>query len=112
MSAGLQPFLTCPALDWTVLPLGIVQALGTAIATAVTAAVAVVTGDHTTPREAIPTADVTGAAPGGGPIPVTPHDPGPPGIATISHGPAEGIDPIIEVGLNPQGGTPVIDPVL
>ena len=43
---------------------------------------------------------------------MTPHDLGPPGIATISHSPTEGIDPIIEVGLDPQGGTPVINPVL
>ena len=43
---------------------------------------------------------------------MTPHDPGPPGIAAIGHGPAKGIDPIIEVGLNPQGGTPAIDPIL
>ena len=43
---------------------------------------------------------------------MTHHDPGPPGIATIGHGPAEGVDPVIEVGLDPQGGTPVINPIL
>ena len=43
---------------------------------------------------------------------MTYHDPGPPGITAISHGPAKGIDPVTEVGLNPQGGTPVINPVL
>ena len=43
---------------------------------------------------------------------MTPHNPGPPGIATISHGPAEGIDPVTGVGLDPRGGAPVIDPVL
>ena len=104
--------LTCPALDQTVLPLGIVRALGTAAATATTTAAVVVTGDHATPREAIPTADVTGVTPEGGPFPVTHHDPGPLGIATISHGPAECINPITEVDLDPQGGAPAINPVL
>ena len=39
-------------------------------------------------------------------------DPSPPSIAAIGHGPAEGVDPIIEVGLDHQGGTPVINPIL
>ena len=43
---------------------------------------------------------------------MTHHNPGPPGAATISHSPAKGIDTIIEVGLDPQGGTPVINPIL
>ena len=43
---------------------------------------------------------------------MTHRDPGPPGIAAIGHSPTEGADPVIEVGLNPQGGTPVIDPIL
>ena len=112
MSAGLLPFLTHPALDWTVLPLRIVRALGATIATAATAAAAVVTKDHAAPGEAVLTADVTGATPGGDPDPVTHRDPGAPGIAAIGHSPAGGADPIIEVGLDPQGGTPVIDLIL
>ena len=43
---------------------------------------------------------------------MTHNDLGPPGDATIGHGPAEGIDPAIKVGLNPRGGTPVINPIL
>ena len=72
----------------------------------------VVTGDHATPGEAVPAADVAGVAPEGGPIPVTHHDPGPPDAAAIGHDPIEGIDPTTEVGLNPRGGKPVIDPIL
>ena len=89
----------------------IVWTLGTAIATAVTAEAAVVTGDHAAPREAAPgeaapTAVITGAAPEGGPVPVTHHDPSPPGTAAIDHSPAKGIDPITEVGLDPQSLIP------
>ena len=40
------------------------------------------------------------------------HDLGPPGTAAIDHSPIEGVDPITEVGLDLQGGTPVINPVL
>ena len=43
---------------------------------------------------------------------MTHHDPGPSGDAVIGHDPAEGIDPATKVGLDPQGGPPVIDPVL
>ena len=43
---------------------------------------------------------------------MTHHDPSPPGTATIDHGPAEGVNPVTEIGLNPQGGTSVIDPIL
>ena len=43
---------------------------------------------------------------------MTHHDPSPPGTAAIDHGPTKGVDPITAVGLNPQGGTPVIDPLL
>ena len=100
------------ALDQTVPLLGIAWALDTVTATAITTAAAVVTRDHATPGEAIPTADVTGVTPEGGPVPVTHHDPGPPGDAAISHGPTEGINPTTKVGLNPRGGTPVIDPIL
>ena len=82
---GLQPFLTHPALDQTILPFGIIRALGAAIATATTAAAAVVTRDHTAPREAVPAADVAGAIPGGDPDLRTHRDPGPPGIAAIDH---------------------------
>ena len=112
MSAILLPFLTHPAPNWAILPLGIVRALDATIATAATAAAAVVTKDHAIPGEAIPAADVAGAAPGGDPDPTTHRDPGPPGITTIGHGPTRGADPVIEVGLNPLGGTPVIDPIL
>ena len=80
------------------------------MATAATAAAAVVTEDHTAPGEAVPTADV--AAPGGDPDLVTHRNPDPPGIAIIGRGPAKGADPITEVGLDPPGGTPVIDPIL
>ena len=43
---------------------------------------------------------------------MTPRDPSPPSVAAIGHGPAEGTDPVIGVGLDPLGGTPVIDPIL
>ena len=112
MSASLRLPLTHHALDQTVLPLGIIQALGAVTATATTAAAVVVTRDHTTPGEAIPAADIAGVTPEGGPLPMTHHDPGPPSITAISHGPTEGVNPVIEVGLNHQGGTPVINPIL
>ena len=101
-----------PALERTILALGIIQAPGAITATAITAAAAVVTGDHATPGEAIPTADVTGVTQEGGPVPMTHHNPGPPGNTAIGHAPAEGIDPTTEVGLNSQGGAPVINPIL
>ena len=101
MSAGVLPFPTHPALDQTVLPLGIIQALGTTIAIAATAAAAVVTEDHTTPGEAVPAADIAGAAPGGDPGPVIHRDPGPSGVAAINHSTAGGADPIIKAGLDP-----------
>ena len=84
MSTGLQSFLTRPALDQTILPLGIIRAPAAIVAAVVAAAV--VTGDHA--------------------------DPSPPGIAAIDHGPVKGINPVTKVGLDPQGGPPVIDPVL
>ena len=105
-----MPFQTHPVLDWTVLLLMTVWALNAAIA--ITTAAAVVIEVHTTPGEAIPTADVAEAAPGGDPGPVIHHGPGPPDIAAIDHSPAGGVDPVIEVGLNLLGGTQVIDPTL
>ena len=111
MSAGLQSFLACLALDWTVLPLRIVRALGAVVATAITTA-AVVTRDHGAPREAIPAAGITGATAEEGPVPMTHHGPGPPSTTAIGRGPAEGVDPITEAGPDPQGGIPVINPIL
>ena len=112
MSAGLLPFLTHPALHQTILPLGTVRALDTAIAIATTAAAAVVTEVHDAPKEAVPAADVAGAAPGGDPGPTIHRGPTLPGIAAIDHGPTRGANPIIKAGLNPQGGIPVIDLIL
>ena len=100
------------ALDRTVPLLGITWALDAITAAAITTAAAVVTRDHATPGEAVPTADVAGVAPEGGPIPVTHHNHGPLDDAAIGHGPAKGIDPAIKAGLDPQEGTPVIDPIL
>ena len=102
----------CLALGRTIPPLEIAWALDAVAATAITAAAVVVTRDHTAPGEAVPAAGITGVTPEGGPVPMTHHDPGPPDDAAISHNPAEGIDPATEVGLNPRGGTPVINPVL
>ena len=87
-----------------------IQVLDTATAVATTAAA--VTEAHAAPREAVPTADITGATPQGGLVLMIHHDSGPPGVAAISHGPAKCTDPITEAGLDPQGGTPVIDPIL
>ena len=87
-----------------------IQALDAAIAA--TAAAAVVSEVHAALREAVPTADIAGAAPGGDPGPTIHHGPGLPGIAAIDHGPAEGTDPIIEAGLDLLGGTQVINPIL
>ena len=112
MSASLQLLLTCPALGRTIVPLGITQALDAVTATAITAAAVVVTGDHTTPREAIPTADVAGVTTEEGPIPVTHHDHSPLNDNAIGHNPTEGIDPTIKAGLDPQEDAPVINPVL
>ena len=53
----------CPAFNRTALPLGIVWVPDAVTATAVTAAAAVVTRDHATPREAVPAADIVGVAP-------------------------------------------------
>ena len=100
------------ALGRTVPPLMITWALDAVAATAITAAAAVVTGDHAIPEEVIPAADVTGVTPGGGLVPVTHHDHGPLDNITITHDPAEGIDPTTEVGLDPREEAPVVDPVL
>ena len=96
------------ALDRTVPLLRIAQAPDTAAA--ITAAV--VTRDHTAPREAVLTADIAGVTPEGGPIHTTHHDHGPLDDDAIGHDSAEGIDPAIEVGLNPREDALVIDPVL
>ena len=91
----------CLTLDRTIPLLGIALAPDAIAAAAVTAAAAVVTGDH-----AAHTADITGVAPEGGPIPVTHHDHGPLHDAAIGHNPA------IEVGLNPREDALVINPIL
>ena len=102
----------CLALNWTVPLLGITQAPDAVAAAAITTAASVVTRDHAAPREAIPTADITGVTPEGGPIPMTHHDHGPLDDDAIGHNPVKGIDPTIEVGLNPWEDALVIDPVL
>ena len=100
-----------PALDWAIPPLGITRALGAVAATAITTAAAGVTRNHAAPGGAVPAADIAGVAPEG-PVPGTHHDPGPPDNAAISHNPAEGIDPTTGVGLDPQEGVLVINPIL
>ena len=88
-----------------------IRVLDTAVSIAVTTAAAV-TEVHAAPREAVPAADITGAAPGGDPGPAIHHGPGLPGIAAIDHGPTRGTDPVIKAGLDLPGGTRVIDLVL
>ena len=102
----------CPALGQTAPLHGITWAPGIIAATAITAAAAVVTGDHVIPEEVILIADATGVAPGGGPIPTTHHNHNHLNNAAISHDPTKGIDPTTEVGLNPWEGILVIDPIL
>ena len=102
----------CPALDWTAPLYGITWALGTVAAAAITAAAAVVTRDHIVPKEVILTADATGVAPGGGPIPMTHHDHNHPDDVAISHDPTKGIDLATRVGLNPQEDVLAINPIL
>ena len=88
-----------------------IRVLDTTVAVAATTAAAV-TEVHATPGEAIPAADIAGAAPGGDPGHTIHHGPGLPGVTAIDHGPARGADPVIEAGLDLLGGTQVINPVL
>ena len=91
---------------------GITWALGVIAATAITTAAVVVTRDHVTPEEVVLTADTTGVTPGGGPIPVTHRDHDHLDNTAMGHDLAEGIDPTTRVGLDPQEGILVIDPIL
>ena len=101
-----------PALNLTASLHGLARAPGPVTATAITTAAVVVTRDHVVPKEVIPTADTTGVAPGGGPIPATHRNHKPLNVTTIGHDPAKGINPATGLGLDPQEDAPVADPVL
>ena len=104
--------MTRPSCSQTALLLEIALALDDVTATVIIAAAAVATKSHAIPGGVIPAADSTGVVAEEGLIPVIHHDHGPPGGAIVGPDLAEGTDLIAEAGLDPHGGTPVVDLIL